>query len=910
MSTRPKAAEPILTSEGILSRQPLELFLSQLGASQSAHLRELQAVWKEMEEAISESLKPGFQISPASNLADLKCQRDSLRSHFLAGPLQRLEATQPHRRALLALQTQETKLAELVQTVPRTVQASWKEAALWLGRPPHRSEKLREIALRSAAANSLELLLRRWRGWQDHLIQGMSDSISLLLGLWRDLNLISLSTDLDDLLQRVRLEWQRILARVKQALQAFEDDLTRARDEVANAIWSRLGRSQVQQSDLDQMSHRAHWEAQIRSREGELRLQKASEQAWDALHLEVSNLSAASEAERAELVQELRDLAAWLDHSVSSRSRLSLPPSRGRVVPAQRRLQDLETAVELAAKKLPTSLASLRTRQAKPPRKERWAQIFPEAGLKAVWPSWSEELQSALAANELEQRELLQGAERAREVIRFALELKDEDEGAEVYLDALHNARDLVQYQLSKEQARENLMETRLTSLLPLLFGDYLLRTQTSRSSALAWSAQRLWQRQGSVAGQTLQRSARALARSGWRRGSRLARRFLSSIGFLDQEVTVSAVHRRSYLPEQFLLKGERQLPAIYQRLFRIEPVEDSRFLVGRTRELEALLEARDQWLAGRRVSVLISGQRGSGKTSMLNCVMEEFEGLEVVRGEFSRRLLSPREIQAFLRDLLGLGAEQEVLPALLERRRVIIIEELERTFLRTVGGYEGIRALQLLVAESSSTTLWILAINQVALKLLNPSTGLDQRFSHRIETASVSRADLESAILTRHNLSGLRLRFATRHEGSGRWDRWRQLLLGHREPRELFFRGLASQSRGIYRTALEIWLAHIECVEAGQVYLEPITAPDLSQTFAELDLDDLFSLVAIMQHGSLTPEEHALVFECSQDKSRTQLRELEARDLLEPDPNHSGLRLRPEALPVIKEALFRKNLL
>jgi hypothetical protein len=186
----------------------------------------------------------------------------------------------------------------------------------------------------------------------------------------------------------------------------------------------------------------------------------------------------------------------------------------------------------------------------------------------------------------------------------------------------------------------------------------------------------------------------------------------------------------------------------------------------------------------------------------------------------------------------------------------------------------------------------------------------LDQRFSHRIETASVSRADLESAILTRHNLSGLRLRFATRHEGSGRWDRWRQMLLGHREPRELFFRGLASQSRGIYRTALEIWLAHIECVEAGQVYLEPITAPDLSQTFAELDLDDLFSLVAIMQHGSLTPEEHALVFECSQDKSRTQLRELEARDLLEPDPNHSGLRLRPEALPVIKEALFRKNLL
>jgi hypothetical protein len=64
------------------------------------------------------------------------------------------------------------------------------------------------------------------------------------------------------------------------------------------------------------------------------------------------------------------------------------------------------------------------------------------------------------------------------------------------------------------------------------------------------------------------------------------------------------------------------------------------------------------------------------------------------------------------------------------------------------------------------------------------------------------------------------------------------------------------------------------------------------------------------MQHGSLTPAEHAIVFQKSLPASRAQIDELLAREIIEPDPGRPGYRVRPEATRVVNEALYRRNLL
>jgi hypothetical protein len=91
---------------------------------------------------------------------------------------------------------------------------------------------------------------------------------------------------------------------------------------------------------------------------------------------------------------------------------------------------------------------------------------------------------------------------------------------------------------------------------------------------------------------------------------------------------------------------------------------------------------------------------------------------------------------------------------------------------------------------------------------------------------------------------------------------------------------------------------------------MKPLAAPDLSPVIDDLDVADLFALVAILQHGSLTPEEHAVIFQTNVAASRSQMDELLAREIIENDPHRPGFRIRPEALRVVREALYRRNLL
>ena len=83
----------------------------------------------------------------------------------------------------------------------------------------------------------------------------------------------------------------------------------------------------------------------------------------------------------------------------------------------------------------------------------------------------------------------------------------------------------------------------------------------------------------------------------------------------------VEPVVRRSDLAETLEVQLHvRDLPTIYRRLFRLAPVEDPRFLVGRDAEMAGFADALKSWEAGKGASVIVIGARGSGKTSLINC--------------------------------------------------------------------------------------------------------------------------------------------------------------------------------------------------------------------------------------------------------------------------------------------------
>ena len=407
--------------------------------------------------------------------------------------------------------------------------------------------------------------------------------------------------------------------------------------------------------------------------------------------------------------------------------------------------------------------------------------------------------------------------------------------------------------------------------------------------------------------------AVRLFARETWSTTRHGSRWFLLKIGWVSEPPKrLESVVRRAHLGDtlEVDLRG-RDLPMIYRRLFRLAPVEDARFLVGRDAELAGLAEAVKRWECGKGAAVMVVGARGSGKTSLLNCAAGSvFERYEVINAHFSERLTSCTEMDSFLRNALHLQDDGDMTAELASSPRIIILEEFERTFLRVMNGFDALRHLLDLMYATARSTLWVFSTNETAYRYLDVVVGLAEHFSHHINAMSVQQEDLTSAILQRHNLSGLRLAFAPLPPEDPRVSKLRRTLGFEQDPQRLFLDALYAQSEGIFRSAFELWQRCIERVEGGVVHMRQPLSPDYTGLSAELLLDDLFALKAILQHGSLTRDEVSRVLGFDGAASRRQLDRLRSLEVLEPEAGCPGLRVRPEAGRFVREALARRNLL
>jgi predicted DNA-binding transcriptional regulator len=226
------------------------------------------------------------------------------------------------------------------------------------------------------------------------------------------------------------------------------------------------------------------------------------------------------------------------------------------------------------------------------------------------------------------------------------------------------------------------------------------------------------------------------------------------------------------------------------------------------------------------------------------------------------------------------------------------------------VDGFHAIRRLLSLVADSCRTTLWVLCLNQLAFKFLNPAVGMEQVFSHRINAMSVEPQNLQDAILLRHNLSGLRLRFARPPSRFPLLERLRRPLGLDRRAQEIFFDTLYQQSEGVFRSAFELWHRYIDSADGGVLRMKVPEAVDNDPLITGLDGQDLFLLQAVLQHGSLTPRECGLIFCLAEETARARVEALVDRGILEREPGAPGWRVRSEAGYLVRKALHRQNLL
>jgi Kef-type K+ transport system membrane component KefB len=334
-------------------------------------------------------------------------------------------------------------------------------------------------------------------------------------------------------------------------------------------------------------------------------------------------------------------------------------------------------------------------------------------------------------------------------------------------------------------------------------------------------------------------------------------------------------------------------MPESYQRLFTSVPAEIVGLLIHRP-ELTTLTEQAERWLAGRGGPILMFGERGSGKRTIVRQLLGELgdrvnagwlrlspllEREDDVSRELAQWLVLPADDSRAL-EFTGLAQRIRALtPArgraretaddphdpqapqdhdgtsIDERRMLIVVENTERLFRRNHDGVVRVRRFLELVAATSDHLLWVVLIAEPAVQVLDSALELRARFPAPLRVPPMSPDQLEQVLDSRHRLSGYTLRLEPGAPSLAGWLRspgsaWR-LSRGHEAAT---YERLAQLSGGNVRQALRLWLtaAHIDPDDPATVVLGPLPA-EPSPLLDDLPLSSDVLLAALMLHGPLS---------------------------------------------------------
>mgnify|MGYP005837819373 CR=1 FL=1 len=924
-------------SPGLRWDEAWPLLLREYGNQLAQYGRAIRAAWvalhaqlQALERVSAEMLRDPLSVDSLESLH--RCFRQAA-APLLADPVRAWSRAVPQQTVLAALTGMRTFLDDVLRQSPETLAASDRELAETLGPllargwwrlRVRRSNRPKALAFRAAAAAHLERE-ELARAALDGEFQLLLSRASLhLVGAWHIFRQWSLdfsedATEAHARADRARIRWLRWKAMLERQagrlIERYELWLDGGAPGLAESLLARpspkAGRTaRARQETL--VRYYTYWSRQQRAVQAvldlEVTLARLAERAVARSEAALDSL----DEEHSALLAELDSALEWLRRCHEEGCGKDWPSEQAPLLSADARVAQLARDLEeLTRDELPESIETIDPKRALPGWREPWRRIHPEA---VVFQLQERSTLDGLREAEAAHRAVIREMERAREVVLYSAEVAREEgaEGAAVAAEGVANALGLLEYHRQHVQPVRPIAERGLTRGLAAGFLAVYIALDQGRLGVLRHLFQDASERGLERVSLLVLRQGRRVLLGALKRLRRLWDRFLYGLGLkTPPQSPQAAVFRTGRLHEVLAFRLVRpELPLIYRRLFRLEPVTDPRFLVGRDDEMAGLVEARAQWLAGKPVSILLVGARGSGKTSLLNCAEQvAFQNLPIVRRQFRERIIEPAAIEEFLGRHLEAAPHENLAAAIQGPRRVVVLEEVERTFLRRVGGFGAIRFLLDLVMATRREVLWVFALNETSYHHLDRVVQIERFFTHRVNAMSVRLEEIRDAILMRHNLSGYRLAFPAPPKETTYAGRTRQWLGLQAEPREVFFELLYQQAGGIFRAAFELWQQQIERIEGGVVHLRQLVEPRYRTLLQALSLEDCFTLHAILQHGGLTAPELAEVFNEPVEAGRSRLERLLALEILEPDPTAPGFRVQPEGGHLVREALHRQNL-
>ena len=356
--------------------------------------------------------------------------------------------------------------------------------------------------------------------------------------------------------------------------------------------------------------------------------------------------------------------------------------------------------------------------------------------------------------------------------------------------------------------------------------------------------------------------------------------KFQNSISFLYKLFDIDEKKEISVIEEA---EDKIILPDEYLERFTLYAIQNKDFLKNREEELKSLELAYENWKIINS-PLLVVNDPGEGGTSLLHASTYIYPSAKIL--ETNQAIDSYKKLISILSKVLRIEEEFKTLRDLekhinsSEDNHVLILENIERLFIRRVRGFDLLEDFLLFLHATKSKVYWIISINKYSFYYLNRVKYFSSHFPSIIHLKPISNKQLKEEIISRNN--GFNMVFLKPTKITKKVEK--QLKKASKEERQIileniFFKRLFSFSKGNITKAILYARNSAYNVKGKIVFVKPIEIVVLE----ELSLNELFILEAIFQHRSLSIKELNIVLRNSDRQSRLSIEKLLEKQLIRP---------------------------
>ncbi|MFA8437061.1 MAG: hypothetical protein ACEPOZ_21350 [Marinifilaceae bacterium] len=346
---------------------------------------------------------------------------------------------------------------------------------------------------------------------------------------------------------------------------------------------------------------------------------------------------------------------------------------------------------------------------------------------------------------------------------------------------------------------------------------------------------------------------------------------FLRSLLGLSTESEAIASELSNYLSETEIAIS--RLPLMYQKLFATVPLTEEKFSIGRPQVIHQLGLAYSNWTSGKFSPTCLIGETGSGSTTTLNFFIDKYgHQYSLSRHSISARITGEAEFSKYFKSLfpeLDFESPLELITQINQgrSRRIIILENIEKFFIRKRGGFDNLHLLFRLISETSNRIFWLCSCKIYAWQYLNYTQDIANYFAYVIKLDTMDKDKITDVIVKRHKPSGFKLNFLPPSNFKAKRN---FLKLSEKEKqnflKEDFFNRLFAFAQNNLTLALIFWMRSVVKVEDNIFFLQ---FKHLNYSFlTAMNTTQITSLHAMLIHDCITVQELAEIFSWTEQES------------------------------------------